>query len=479
MSDRRAEQAAVPDRGGDDVTAGQAGGHDEPQVHRGIVFAVVAMALFMASVDQTIVSTALSAIQHELHSGIEWSGWIITVYALGQVLIMPLAGRLSDMYGRKRVFLIAAVLFTATSLCCGMATNIYLLVALRAIQAIGGGAFMPSASGIVSDHFGRNRDRALGMFTSIFPIGGIVGPVLGGIFVATWSWRGIFLVNVPIGIALIILGIIHIPRDRPGVSHRLDFVGVGLLATLLLGAMLGITSLGDPGSSMLSVGFLVPELIAVAALVGFVLHARYASAPFIPLRLLHGRGFGVMNAINLMYGAITLGFGALVPLYAEERFGLPVLQAGTLLTARAIGMILIAGLATFALRRTGYRLPMVIGYSVVIVGLVGLSVVPGAASPYWWLSAAGAITGVGMGLATPASNNATLHLAPESIAAVAGLRGMFRQSGGIISVSIVTAVLARSADQGEALAIAFVVLAGLLVCMMPLIALVPDHHGSW
>ncbi|WP_243062055.1 MFS transporter [Humibacter sp. RRB41] len=454
-------------------------GVEEPVRNRGLVFAIVAMALFMAAVDGTIVATALSTIQHELGAGIAWSGWIITIYALGQILIMPLAGKLADMYGRKRVFLLAAVLFTTASLCCGLAGNIYVLVALRAVQAIGGGAFMPSASGIVSDHFGRDRDRALGMFSSIFPIGGIVGPVLGGIFVVTWSWRGIFLVNVPIGIALIILGLIFIPRGVARKGGRLDLIGVGLLAALLLGAMLGVTYLGSSGSSMLSAGFLVPEFVAVASGVGFVLHAKYAAAPFIPLRLLYGRGFGVMNTINLILGSAALGFGALVPLYAEDRFGIPVLQAGTLLTARAIGMILVAGMATMALRRTGYRLPMVIGFSIVIVGLVGLSAVPQSASPYWWLSIAGAVTGIGMGLAMPAANNATMHLAPENIAAIAGLRGMFRQGGGIISVSIVTAVLARSTDQGFALAISFVVLACLLLAVMPLIALVPNHRGSW
>src|SRR5579862_7278307 len=123
---------------------------------------------------------------------------------------MPTAGTISDMYGRKKVFIGAVVLFTTASLCCGLATNIYMLVALRALQALGGGAFMPSATGIVTDLFGADRDRAIGMFTSIFPIGVIVGPVLGGVFVTYWSWRGIFLVNIPVGAALLVLGAVVI-----------------------------------------------------------------------------------------------------------------------------------------------------------------------------------------------------------------------------------------------------------------------------
>jgi MFS family permease len=157
---------------------------------RNVVFAVVSLALFMASVDQTIVATALSTLQHDLHAPINWGGWTITIYALGQIIAMPLAGKISDSYGRKRIFLVAAAVFTVSSLCCGLVTSIYLLVPLRAVQSLGGGAFMPSATGIVSDAFGRDRDRALGMFTSIFPIGGIVGPAIGGLFVQYWSWRG-------------------------------------------------------------------------------------------------------------------------------------------------------------------------------------------------------------------------------------------------------------------------------------------------
>ena len=146
-----------------------------PIPRRGLIFGIVSMALLMASVDANIVATALPAIQHDLHAPVNWAGWTITIYSLGQALIMPVAGRISDQFGRKKVFVGAAVLFTAASLACALANNIVLLVALRAIQSIGGGAFMSSATGIVADNFGRGRDRALGMFTSILPIGGSSG----------------------------------------------------------------------------------------------------------------------------------------------------------------------------------------------------------------------------------------------------------------------------------------------------------------
>jgi EmrB/QacA subfamily drug resistance transporter len=460
-----------------DTAHGQPAGY--PARGRLLLFATVSVALFMASLDQTIVATALPAIQHDLHAPVNWSAWTITVYALGQVLVMPLAGKFGDQYGRKKIFLGAVVLFTATSLCCGLADNIYLLIVLRAVQALGGGAFMPSATGIIADRFGSGRDRALGLFASIFPIGGIVGPVLGGVFVTYWSWRGIFLVNIPIGLALLVLGSVvipHIPR-RP--DPHLDIRGVVLLGVTLLSAMLGIGYLGGDRSEPLSLSFLLPECVAVVAATAFVRHSARARSPFVSLRLLTGHGFGVMNLLNFLYGSAVLGFAPLVPLYAETRFRLAPLPAGTLLTARAIGMIAVAAASVWMLRRTGYRWPIAVGFLLCAAGLIGTASAPHGLSAYAWLALATGVCGVGMGVATPAANNATLQLAPDQAAAVAGLRGMFRQAGAITAVSITAAIVARSADPGIAQAHIFVVFAAIILCALPLILLVPEHRGRW
>ncbi|MGH3170200.1 MAG: MFS transporter, partial [Trebonia sp.] len=288
--------------------------------HRWLVFAIVSIGLFMASIDQTIVATALPAIEHDLHAGINWSGWSITIYALGQVIAMPMAGKISDMYGRKKVFAVSAAVFTLASLCCGFAHNIAFLLLPRFIQALGGGAFMPSATGIVSDHFGPERDRAVGMFTSILPVGGIIGPIVGGIFVSYWSWRGIFLVNVPIGLILVALTIKFIPSTGRRTHTRIDIRGIVLLAVLIVAAMFGITYLGSGNVPLYSPVFLLSEAVAIVSLVLFIRHSQRDEAPFVPYRLLRGRGFGIMNLINLVYGAAALGFSALVPLYAQERY---------------------------------------------------------------------------------------------------------------------------------------------------------------
>jgi EmrB/QacA subfamily drug resistance transporter len=449
-----------------------------PKDRRKLIFAIVSIGLFMASVDQTIVATALPAIERELHSGINWSGWTISIYALGQVIAMPMAGKISDTYGRKKVFMISAAVFTLSSLCCGLAPNIELLLLARFIQALGGGAFMPSATGIVSDHFGEQRDRAVGMFTSIFPIGGIVGPVLGGLFVSYWSWRGIFLVNVPVGLVLIVLTARFIPASALRPSSRIDLRGIFLLAALILAGMFGITYLGSGPVPLDSPVVLSSLACAVALGFVFLRHSRTYPTPFVPYRLLRGRGFGIMNLINYLYGAAALGFAALVPLYASDRYGISALASGTLLTARAVGMIAVAGVAALALRRTGYRWPMVLGFVVLALGLV-LMAVNALISPYAWLAIGAAFTGLGMGLSVPASNNASLQLAPESVAAIAGLRGMFRQSGAITAVSVTTAVIARSSHPGIEQAHVFLVFAAILLLMLPLVRLVPEHRGSW
>jgi EmrB/QacA subfamily drug resistance transporter len=436
---------------------------DEPLAHRRIVFGIVAIALLMASIDQTIVATALNAIRGDLHAELTWSGWTITVYALGQIIVLPLAGRLGDQFGRKKVFLGAAVVFTIASLCCSLADNIY----------------MPTATGIVAEQFGRDRDRAIGMFTSIFPIGGIIGPIIGGVIVTYWSWREIFVVNVPIGLLLIVLALRFIPSSKPQAASRVDGAGALLLALTMLSAMFGISSLGGAGAEPTDPLFIASMAIAVVLGVAFVRHANRHAAPFIPLHLLRGRGFGAMNSINFLFGAAMLGFGALVPLYAESRYGIAPLQAGTLLTARAVGMICVAGLAVFALRRTGYRLPMIGGFVLVAGGMTVMSLAPHGLTPYAWLALAAGITGIGMGLSIPASNNASLQLAPEHISAIAGLRGMFRQSGGIVAVSITTTILTHSTDSGATQAYSFVVFAAILLLMIPLTFLVPDHRGTW
>lgn len=450
--------------------------------HRIAIFTVVALALLMSSLDGTIVATALRAIQHGLHSSINWAAWVITAYSVGMVLALSISGKLSDRFGRRRFFFVCVVVFAGASLACGLARSIYVLIALRAVQAAGGSGFTPSATGIIVENFGSVRDKAVGLFGSIFPIGSMIGPIFGGLFVSYWTWRGIFFVNVPIGILLIVLGLRYVPPDRESPDPErppMDLAGMGMLGVGVLGSMFGISYLGETGSSASSLFFVVPMAVGVFGLYAFARHIRRVKDPFVEPHLIAGRGFGAVNVLNVLYGGAVAGLLALVPLYAVERYRISTLGSGTLLTAEAIAVIVTSTTAAFALRRTGYRRPLYIGSVLTAVGMAGIAIAPVGLSPYAWLATAACVVGIGGGIASPASRNAGLQLAPDRSAALAALRSTGRQVGQIASVAITATIIAQSAVPGRLQAKVYAVFAVVLIAFVPIVARVQEHRGSW
>jgi EmrB/QacA subfamily drug resistance transporter len=454
-----------------------------PSPNRVAIFSVVAMALLMSSLDGTIVATALHAVQYGLHASINWTSWVITAYSVGMVLALSLSGKLSGRFGRRRFFLASVTVFAGASLCCGLADNIYLLIALRAVQAAGGAGFTPSATAIITENFGQARDKAVGLFGSIFPVGSMIGPIFGGLFVTYWSWRGIFFVNVPIGVLLIIFCLRYVPRDPDGEGrarrHPVDLTGMALLGVGVLALMLGISYLGEAGASASSPLFVAPVMAGLLGVALFGRHIRRVSDPFIAPRLIAGRGFAAVNVINILYGGAVAGMLALVPLYAVDRYHISALGSGTLLTAEGVAVIVLSSLAAMGLRRTGYRWPLYIGSACTAIGVAGLAIHPAGLSPYAWLAMTACVIGTGTGFASPASRNAGLQLAPDQSAALAALRSTGRQVGQIAAVSITTTIIAQSASPGQLQAKVFVAFAVLLLACLPVIARVPEHRGSW
>lgn len=454
-----------------------------PPIRRVLVFAIVSLALMMMSVDTTIVATALDSLQHALHASINWAGWTITAYSFGFVLMLPVSGDLSERYGRRKVFLISVVIFTLASLGCGLADNIYVLIVLRAIQAAGGAGFTPSATGIVVDYFGDQRDRAVGLFGSVFPVGAMIGPIFGGLFVSYWTWRGIFFVNVPFGLAVLFLTLRYIPRDTPRTvprEKRMDKKGIVMLGVGLLAGMLAVSDLGEKNAHAWSPEFVGPLVISAIALWMFFRHTSRTTHPFIAPHLMYGRGFGAVNLVNGIFGGVTQGALALVPLYATERYGINALDSGTLLVAQGAAAIALSITAALVLRRTGNRLPLYIGTTVIIAGMLLTAVSPmKGISPYVWLAGAAFLIGAGGGTLNPASRNAGLQLEPEHSSTLAALRSMSMQIGSITTISIATAVLAGSEQPGALQAWVYVATALLLLISLPLITHVPEHHGAW
>lgn len=441
---------------------------------RWVLFSVVSVTLFMSSVDSTTVAVTLPALQRGLHASLGWAAWVLTVYQLGFALAQPLVGRLSDQFGRRRVYLTCVCLFGAGSGLCGLAPNIHALIALRFLEAIGGGGILPSATGAIADGFGTDRSRAIGLFSSILPAGSIAGPLIGGIILnATGSWRVVFFMNVAITLVVfpVLLKIVPSSVGRP---TQTDFTGAALFGVSILLFMISVTALGQNGQPI----DLLP--LAAAALTAILLwrHIHAVSSPIIPPHLLRTRPLAAANLINIAYGATSIGSAALTPLYLHSRYGLTALQSGVLLSYRAAAMLLVAAVAANALRYTGYRLPFFIGFTLMAAGLLASALEPPpAVSATAWLSAASIVLGIGLGLASPAASNVSLSLAPDDIATMSGIRSMFRQVGAILLIAGTTAAVEHSGGRPTAYSASFCVLVAIMMAALPLIGLLPAHDS--
>ncbi|MEI9479384.1 MAG: MFS transporter, partial [Deltaproteobacteria bacterium] len=267
-------------------------------MRRYLIFVTAALGLLMSSIDTTVVAVAFPNFVKDLGTNVIWAGWTISIYLLAVTTVLPLAGNLSDTFGRKKVFLISLILFTGSSLACGLAPNIYTLVAFRFLQGIGGGCFLPTAAGIVSDQFPENRERAIGLFTSIFAIGSIIGPNLGGWIVGRYSWRYVFYINLPIGVALIVLIKILIKDSKVISRHRIDFVGASFFSGAILFLMLGLNLIGESLSAFSLLFAAVFSVLSFCLFFLFIRQEKKSSNPIVDIALLRSKPFLAANLYN-------------------------------------------------------------------------------------------------------------------------------------------------------------------------------------
>jgi EmrB/QacA subfamily drug resistance transporter len=444
-------------------------------------FAIVSLALLMSSIDMTIVSVSLPYILTDLNTNLAWVSWVMTGSQLSQSVMMPIIGKLSDDWGRKRLFLIAVGLFTLSSLAAGFAPSIYFLIIFRLFEGMAGGAFLPSATGIISDAFGKKRTVAIGLFASIFPIGGVIGPNVGGFLIDHISWRWTFFINIPIGILLLILGLLVLPKSSVSQSKRsIDFIGAGLFAGAVLSILYALTNWANNPQG---VGWMNWTLLVVGAvfLVLLIRQEDRARNPMIELKLLRWRPFLAANVYNFIYGTVIFGMFAFIPYYATVAYGATAGETGIILTPRSVAAIIMAAITSIFIIRFRYRLPMILGAVLISGGFFLLS--RGYHDPTFFginisnivlLIIVVTLGGIGMGIANPAANNAVLDLVPEKVAAVTGMRGMFRVSGGIFGTAGV--VLTLSFYQDKALGLEHIALffAILMLFIIPIIFMIPD-----
>src|SRR3954464_10394511 len=293
-------------------------------------FGGLLLAMLLASLDQTIVSTALPTVVHDL-GGLDQIAWGVTAYMLGATVSMPLWGRISDLYGRKRLFQGAILVFLLGSALSGAAASLGELIAFRALQGLGAGGLMTLAMAIVADIIApRERGRYQGYIQMVFVLASVAGPLLGGFFADEASWRWVFYVNLPIG--AIALAVITTQLDLPArhERHRIDYLGATLLAGALTAILLVTTWGGD------RYAWTSPEILglgagALALLAGFVLQERRAAEPILPLRLFRGRVFVVVSAT--LFTATLALFAAIVflPVFLQTVTGASAEHSGLLL----------------------------------------------------------------------------------------------------------------------------------------------------
>ena len=447
-----------------------------------IVFPIVAMALLMITIDSTIVATALHALQKDLHTSVTWAGWTLTIYSFGFVLMLPLSAKLSIQYGHRLIFLCSITTFTIASLLCGLSTNIYMLIAMRSLQAIGGAGITPSATGIIVNHFHTSRDKFLGLFGSMFATGAMIGPIFGGIFVTYYSWQWIFHINIPIGILVFVLALRFIPRSKPTNvgKEKLDFLGLIYLAGGIITAMYAATYLGGGVSFIYSPLFIGLILLSVIFFTLFFRHFKRVKSPFINPRFIYGKGFDAVNILNFIHTGMVIGGASLIPFYAVSRYGISELHSGTLLVVEGIASVVLSVIMSIYLRRTGYRMPLYFGAFILAIGVGLLSFTPlFGISPYGWLSMSTFLIGFGFGVMGPAARNAGIQLAPAQSANLAAIRSLSLQMGQIATIAVATSIIAAATVPGKAQGMVYLGLSILLLITIPVISRVPENKGSW
>jgi EmrB/QacA subfamily drug resistance transporter len=422
------------------------------------VLGALMVVMLLASLDQTIVSTALPTIVRDL-GGLEHLSWVVTSYLLAITVVTPLYGKLGDQYGRKLVLQGALVLFLIGSALCGMAQGMTELIAFRAVQGLGGGGLMVSAQAAIGDIVPPSeRGRYTGLFGAVFGVSSIAGPLIGGFLTTHTSWRWIFYVNIPLGlIALGVLAVtLHTPTERK--PHRIDYEGAVLLAVALSSLVL-LTTLGGKQLAWISAGTIGLAVLAVAATVAFVFVERRAAEPILPPSLFRDRVFAVTSAVGFVVGFAMFGALTYLPLYQQVVRGQSPTSSGLQLIPLMFGLLGASIISGQVIARTGrYRAFPIAGTAIAAVGLFLLS----GLTPETSTIEAGAymlVLGIGLGLVMQVLILAVQNSVSYSDLGVATSGAtLFRSIGGSLGTAILGAVfshrlsseLAQSTSQANA-----------------------------
>ena len=428
---------------------------------RWLAFAVLCMGDLMIVLDSTIVNVALPTIRAHLGFSEAALVWVVNGYLLTFGGFLLLGGRLADLYGQRRVFLAGVVLFTLASLACGLATSAPLLVVARAVQGLGGAVVSAVSLSLIMNLFpdGPERVRAMGYFGFVMAGGGSVGVLLGGLLTAI-DWRAIFLVNIPVGAAVIVLAMRLLPASgrRPG-EVRLDLAGAATVTLSILIAVYAIVSAEAVGwGSARTLGMLAA---AVLLMLVFVAVEARASAPLVPLRLFRIRNLVVANLVSVLWAAAMFAWFFLSALYMQLVLGYGPMQVGlAFLPSNLIMGAFSYSLSARLVTRFGIRLPMAVGLCVAALGLVLFGLAPADGGFVAHVLPAMLLLGVGAGMAfNPMLLAAMSDVSPHESGLASGVVNTGFMMGGSLGLAVLAslaagrtgAALAAGAGEAEAL----------------------------
>jgi len=417
--------------------------------------AVIMTGVLMTAVDTTIVVLALPEIQRGLHVDLSAVVWVIISFLLVITLLATQVGRLGDMFGRVRMYEMGFAVFVLGSLACGLAWNEASIIAFRVVQGIGGAFIMANSGAVIADLYPREkRGRAYG-FTSVgWTMGAVIGIVLGGLIVTYVSWRWIFLINVPVGVAALAVAVRVLDEHAGRTRHRLDLPGMITLGLGLFGVLWAMTRLATTAFDAQVAGYLIGGIALLAAFVLIEQHREKAGTePMLPLSLFRVPTMAASLLASLFQGLASFAVLFLVIMYLQGPRGLSPIHASLLLVP---GYVLGSVAGPYAGRladRRGPVLPATAGLAIQVVGLAVYAQLT-MTTPLWVVVAAAVVNGVGASFFFPANSSAVMKAAPpEAYGISSGMLRTFGNIGMVFSFAVAILIASRSISRGLAFAI--------------------------